>query len=180
MALFCGLKPGEIFRLSWADINLARGAVFVKDGKNRQGRTVFLPSAASELLGKRNWESFSRIGGMRLTDYLFPRKPGIRHEWFSRAFARFALEEGWNVKGAARHEQVSLASFRHMYAIWLISRGIGLSTVAELMGQKTTNLLRQYARFAPSPESRCRSVLDGEWKNLFDPMTAPRAGTPSV
>ncbi|SBW06636.1 putative Integrase family protein [uncultured delta proteobacterium] len=169
LALFCGLGPGELFRVSWADISLARGTISIKGSKSRRGRIVFLPSAVNELLGKRNWESFSRMGGMQLTDYLFSRKPGIKREWFSRAFDRIAQEEGWNKKGAARQERVTLASFRHMYAIWLITGGVGLSTVADLMGHKTISLLQKYARFAPSPESLCRSVLDEEWKSLLGP-----------
>ncbi len=166
LTLFCGLSPGELFRLSWADVSLAQGTIVVQAGKAGRGRTVYLPAAVNELLAKRNWESFSRMGGMRLTDYVFPRKAELRHEWFSRSFERMALEQGWNTKGAPRRERLTLASFRHMYAVWLISGGIGLSVVADLMGHKTTSLLQRYARLAPSPGALCRSVLDREWKAL--------------
>ena len=169
LALFCGLGPGELFRISWADVSLARGTIVVRESKHRRSRMVYLPAAVNELLAKRNWESFSRMGGMQLTDFLFPRKKGVKREWFSRTFDRIALEEGWNKKGASRHERITLATFRHMYAIWLITGGIGLSAAAELMGHKTTSLLQKYARFAPSPEALCRSVLDSEWKKLLAP-----------
>lgn len=169
LALFCGLGPGELFRLSWADVSLARGTILVRESKHRRSRMVYLPAPVNELLAKRNWESFSRMGGMQLTDFLFPRKAGVKREWFSRTFDRIALEEGWNKKGASRHERITLATFRHMYAIWLITGGIGLSAVAELMGHKTISLLQKYARFAPSPEALCRSVLDSEWKKLLAP-----------
>lgn len=168
LALFCGLNPGELFRLSWADISLARGTIFVRGARQERSRVVYLPAVVNDLLGKRNWESFSRMGGMRLTDYLFPRRQGLRREWFSRAFECVARDEGWNRKGAPSHERITFASFRHMYAIWLITGGVSLSAVADLLGHKTISLLQQYARFAPSPESLCRSVLDGEWKNLVE------------
>lgn len=169
LVLFCGLGPGELFHLSWADVSLARGTILVRESRHRRSRMVYLPSAVNELLAKRNWESFSRMGGMQLTDFLFPRKPGMKREWFSRAFDRIALEGGWNKKGAPRHERITLATFRHMHAIWLITGGIGLSAVAELLGHKTMSLLQKYARFAPSPEAQCRSVLDSEWKKLLPP-----------
>lgn len=166
LSLFCGVSPGELFRLSWADVSLAGGTLFVTTGRSGRGRTVYLPAAVNELLAARNWESFSRMGGMRLTDPLFPRKADRRSEWFSRAFDRIALEEGWNTQGAPRHERITFASFRHMHAVWLISGGIGLSVVAELLGHKTTSLLQRYARLAPSPGALCRSVLDKEWTAL--------------
>ncbi|MCC8193752.1 MAG: site-specific integrase [Deltaproteobacteria bacterium] len=172
LALFCGLNPGELFRLSWAAVDLARGTIVVRESRHRRSRMIYLPSPVNELLAKRNWESFSRTGGMQLTDFVFPRKAGLKREWFSRAFERIALEEGWNKKSAQRRERITFATFRHMYAIWLITGGIGLSTVAELMGHKTISLLQKYARFAPSPEALCRSVLDAEWKSLLEPPSA--------
>ena len=166
LALFCGLNPGELFRLSWADISLAGGTIFVRDSRNRHSRRVYIPLAVNELLRKRNWESFSRLGGMRLTDFLFPRKHGAKREPFGRDFERIAQDEGWNKRGASLRERITFASFRHMYAIWLITGGVGVATVAEFMGHKTMSLLQRYARLAPSPEALCRSVLDAEWLKL--------------
>jgi site-specific recombinase XerD len=59
-----------------------------------------------------------------------------------------------------------------MYAVWLISGGVGLATVAEFMGHRTMSLLQKYARLAPSPEALCRSVLDAEWRRFTGDETA--------
>ena len=166
LSLFCGLSPGELFRLSWAEISLARGTLHVKGVKNGRGRTVYLPKPISELLAQRHWESFSRMGGMHITDYLFSRKADLKYEWFSRAFDRIALEENWNKKGAPRHERITFISFRHVYAVWLISGGMALPVVAELMGHKTTSLLQQYEHLAPSPGALSRAVLDKQWTSM--------------
>jgi integrase len=166
LAAFSGLTAGEIFRLTWADISLSDNTVLARDKGNRHSRIVCIPGVASEMLSQRHWAAVSRIGGLRLRDFAFPHAKGAKREWFSRTFARIALEEKWDKPDAPEQEQINFSSFRHTYTVWLISGGVPLNVVADLLGHKTSTLAQRYAHLAPSLDALCRSVLDNQWNTL--------------
>ena len=166
LAAFSGLTAGEIYRLVWADISLPDSTLVARDRGSRHSRVVCIPGVVSEMLSQRNWASVSGMGGLSLTDHVFPHTKGVNREWFSKAFARIALEEKWNRPGTPEHDLIEFASFRHTYTVWLISGGVPLNVVADLLGHKTSTLVQRYAHLAPSPDALCRSVLDSQWNTL--------------
>lgn len=51
---------------------------------------------------------------------------------------------------------------RHTCAAWLVSKGVPLSEVKELLGHSTINMTERYAHLAPENARAAVAVLDGE------------------
>lgn len=161
LSLFCGLCSGELFRLSWADVSLGTGVIFVRGQNRHQARTVHIPSAVGKLLSRRSWEGISGMGGMSLADHVFARKQGTRREEFSKRFQRIAIQEGW--PGAGTSGELRFAVLRHTFAAWLIMRGVPFDVVAGQLGHQTSTIVQRYAHLAPAPARQCLAVLEEKW-----------------
>ena len=42
LALHCGLRAGEIFNLTWGDVDLKEGTLLIRDSKNRTNRVAYM------------------------------------------------------------------------------------------------------------------------------------------
>ena len=52
MALFTGMRRGELFKLQWQDIDFDRGFIHILGPKGGKDQTIPLNQAAREVLGK--------------------------------------------------------------------------------------------------------------------------------
>ena len=50
MALFTGMRRGELFKLQWEDVDFDRGFIHIRDPKGGKDQTIPLNQAARELL----------------------------------------------------------------------------------------------------------------------------------
>ena len=133
LALFTGMRRGEIFKLRWDDIDFRRGFITLKDPKGGPDQTIPLNDSARTV-----FESIKQVDG---NEYVFPGRFSGQHLTDCRdSFARIAKAAGFP-KGFR-----PLQGLRHVYASMLASSGqVDLYTLQKLLTQKSPQMTQRYA-----------------------------------
>ena len=160
LSLFSGMRAGECQALTWADINLEEGLIFVKDTKNTRNRHTYITAEIREMLERR---ALSR-GAKAL---VFPVENGGPSQWgISDTFARTVKSLGFNEGFTDRRQKIVFHSLRHTFASWLVQKGEPLYTVCKLMGHGNIKMTMRYAHLAPTTKKttvlRLEGILAGE------------------
>jgi integrase len=152
-----GLRAGEIFNLTWADINLGNGTVFIKDTKTGHNRHAYMTDKV-----RAEIESMERGQGK---DLVFPAREyaKIKHmasisKTFMRSVADLKLNEGIE---DPRHKIV-FHSMRHTFASWLVQKGVSIYVVKELLGHRTLTMTERYSHVAADHLRQAAAILDGQ------------------
>ena len=132
-ALYTGLRRGEIFRLTWQDVDMARHTVTLKNPKGGKDQVLPLSDKAVDVLENLPKEF--------KTPFVFYGKKGrqktdIHHPW-NEIKAKAALPEGFRF-----HD------LRHHYASGLVSAGVNLYTVQALLCHKSPAMTQRYSHLS--------------------------------
>jgi integrase len=131
----CGMRPSEQYGLDWTKVDLTRN--FVSLPKTKTGKPRHIPLnavavAAFKVLQQRSldrqWSVFVNIEGQPLRGYKY---------WFDRAVDEAGVRD------------FTWYCLRHTFASRLAMAGVGLLTIAELMGYRTIQMTKRYAHLAP-------------------------------
>lgn len=136
LALNTGLRRGELFHLTWTQVDLSNRMLTVSGEKAKSGQTRHIPLNAEAHDALVSWGRCA--AGQRL---VFPGADGeplghIRTAW------------GGIVKGAGLSE-FRFHDLRHTFASKLVMRGVDLNTVRELLGHGDMQMTLRYAHLAP-------------------------------
>lgn len=131
-AFYTGLRRGELFKLKWSDIDLERGFITLRNPKG--GKTITLPVSSEAIETLKN---LSMSG-----EYVFPGKGGKQMEDFKSPWNRIR-------KAAGLPDGFRFHGLRHNYASHLVSNGVGLEIVKELMTHKDMITTQRYAHLLP-------------------------------
>lgn len=163
VAVYTGLRSGELCALAWEDIDLEKGTLRVSRNitaqrkfttpKNKKStRTVFLLKPAIEALMKQREFTYLKRPQEILVEQKGStelRKDKIRFV-FTPASKTYGYYLGavysvaWNrtlKKVGIKHRRAYQT--RHTYACWMITKGANLSFIAEQMGHRGTSMLEQ-------------------------------------
>ena len=132
-----GMRIGELLNTKVQDINLREQYVLIIEAdKNRVGRAVYLSSDATAAL--RKWMKIKKCN----SEYLFyGRHAGPLGYEAARAVFNHCL-----VKAGLAHKCYTLHCLRHTYASELLNAGMPLQCLQELLGHKSIEMTRRYAR----------------------------------
>lgn len=138
LSLHTGLRAGEIFSLTWSDIDLDRGLITIRDPKAVKNRVAYMTTASRKLFqGKSEFNH---------EDLIFPEKThGGRINAVSGEFKIIVDELGLNKGIIDPRQKVVFHSLRHTFASWLVENGTDLYTVKELMGHHTISMTERYS-----------------------------------
>jgi integrase len=142
LSLHCGLRAGEIFKLTWADIDFDRKVLTVKDSKNGRTRYAFMTASVHDMLKAKEAGTASTLL------YPKPQKGDTRRE-APRLFQEVVDELGMNTGIEDRRDKVVFHTLRHTFASWLVQAGVDLYRVKELMGHSVMAMTERYAHLAP-------------------------------
>jgi integrase len=129
LALFTGMRRGELLELNWERVDRARGVVLLEVTKSGRRREVPLNSRADTVLARRGSHAHGLVFGSR--------------NW--NAY-RHAFE------GAATRAKLTDFRFhdlRHTFASWAVQRGSTLQEVKDLLGHSTLAMVMRYAHLSP-------------------------------
>ena len=161
LSLFTGLRAKECRELTWADIDLEGGRIFVKDTKNTCNRHAFITAELREMLTRR-------AQGQSKTDKVFPGvKGGISHNALWTKFDQTVKELGLNESVSDRRQRLVYHSLRHTFASWLVQMGTPLYTVSKLMGHRDIKMTMRYAHLAPETQKAAAMELEGILDNAL-------------
>ena len=155
----CGLRAGEVTRLTVGDIDSAQKIIRVVQAKGRKDRNVMLPPDVLTLL--REWwpERPTRydVGKAAAERWIFPgydpRKP-VTPRQFGRLFQEAVAAAGIRKPGLTLH------SLRHSFATHLLERGTDVRIIQALLGHDKLETTARYTRVATGMISAVESPLD--------------------
>ena len=131
--LYTGFRRGELFKLTWDDIDFDRKAIKLRDPKGKQDETLPLSDKAIHVLLSipKEFDTpfvFYGLNGKQRTDFRGP--------W------------GRIKKAAELPPAFRLHGLRHHFASSLVSAGVDLYTVSKLLTHKDTATTQRYAHLA--------------------------------
>ncbi len=148
LALFCGMRAGEILALTWGCINFEEKSLCLKDTKNGETRHAYMTPEIETMLRNRH-------DGQALDVRLF------RGAEISSTFERVVRDIGLNDGRTDRRDRVVFHTLRHTFASWHAQRGTPLYTIGKLLGHKTLAMTQRYAHLCPSAERQAVMALHG-------------------
>src|SRR5262249_11788771 len=118
VSLQTGMRQGEVFGLTWADVDLKAARITIHGHKAKSGTTRHIPLNSEAVTALRDWRS--QIKGQGL---VFPGKDGeqlnnVRKSWEGALKAAGIKSFRWH-------------DLRHTFASKLVMAGVDLNTVRE-------------------------------------------------
>lgn len=176
LLIYSGFRRGELCGLEWPDIDfkneiihvkrasqyLPQKGIFEKSPKNKNSlRTIKLPSDIFSLLTEyKKWQNIQRLkcGDLWLnSNRLFTQWNGkpINPDTFTKWFHKFIIKNSLPL--------VSIHSLRHTNATLLISGGVNIRTVADMLGHAqastTSNIYSHSIKSASAAASEILSDI---------------------
>lgn len=134
LALHTGMRLGEMYSLTWENVNTSRKVLTIPRSKNGETRHVPLNATAVSALTELRKRSDGTGSVVRNLDG--DALAGPRY-WFEPALPK------------AKVRRFSWHCLRHTFASRLVMAGVDLRTVQELMGHKSIEMTVRYSHLAP-------------------------------
>lgn len=144
LSLHTGLRAGEIFSLTWHDVDLTHGIITIRNPKNGETRQTYMSPHLKKL--------FLGLQGRR--GLIFKDRNGGKIREVSTTFDRVAKRLGFNKGIRDRQNKLVFHSLRHTFASWLALQGETLLTIRELMGHKDIKMTLRYAHLIPDQKKK--------------------------
>lgn len=151
-AIQTGLRPIEIYRLEWTDIDF--GAEIIKVDTSKTDKTRYLPltAAAREILRER--EAIRRPGDR----YIFSER-GTRAPKAYRILRR-ACEACGIEYGRGTRNGLELYCSRHTFTTRLVQAGVDVRLVGDATGQSDQMMVLHYTHMNPDSQARIRAAME--------------------
>ena len=155
LSLFSSLRIGECLALTWADIDLESGLIFVKDTKTKRNRHAHITAEIGTMLIRRQASQAKAARVFALGAYSTAYHTVRR--FFTQAVSDLKLNEGIT----DRRLRVVIHTLRHTFASWHVQIGTPLYTVSKLMGHSSLKMTERYAHLAPDTQRAAAMDLEG-------------------
>jgi len=144
IALYTGMRKGEITRLRWRDIDGVNGFVHVESSKNYERRDIPMSEEVKELFnGMTRGPEESKV---------FPMIGDFKKAW-------------WSSLKRAGITDFRFHDLRHTFASYLVMAGVSIMVVKELLGHKTLTMTLRYSHLAPDLRKSAIEALSKRLKN---------------
>jgi integrase len=140
LSMNCGLRRGELFGLTWSNVDL-KGAVLTVEAATAKGRqTRHIPLNSEAVTALTQWRK--QCAGERV----FPFETSFKTAWS-------ALLEAAKITAFRWHD------LRHHFGSRLVQAGVPLNTVRELLGHQSIGMTLRYAHLAPDQKAEAVARL---------------------
>ncbi len=145
LALFTGMRAGELFKLQWSDLDFKKGFIHIRDPKSGVSQPIPMNSLARQVL-----KSHPQTG----SPYVFPGRNGKQrveiHIQTRRIKDRAGLPKDFR----------PLHGLRHVYASMLASSGqVDLYTLQKLLTHKIPLKTQRYAHLRDETLKKASNLL---------------------
>jgi integrase len=162
VALNTGCRRGELFKLTWENVNLTNSRITVQGPTAKSSTTRHIPLNTEAAATLQHWRADldelqrgAKPGPKTKQpperNWVFPGKNGARLTHVRRAW-----------ESALRSAQITRFRFhdlRHTFASKLVMAGVDLNTVRELMGHSDISMTLRYAHLAPEHKAAAVAKL---------------------
>jgi integrase len=152
ISLHCGLRAGEIFSLRWADINLEKGRILVRNAKNSRDRTAYMTQRVRDMFAEK-------LAG-NPDELVFPDRNGDMTMKISNVFPRTVEDLNLNKGYDDRKGRVVFHTLRHTYASWLADKGTPMITLMKLMGHQSLTMTVRYSHASQETLEQTTRIFD--------------------
>jgi integrase len=147
MALFTGMRRGEILKLKWEDIDFQRGFILIRDPKGGPDQRIPLNDTARKIL-----LSIPRTN----SPYVFPGRRGKQKSVMNKRF----INRIKKLVGLPRDFR-PMHGLRHTYASLLASSGkVDMYTLQKLLTHKDPRMTQRYAHLRDEALKRASNLND--------------------
>jgi len=154
LALFTGMRRGELFKLKWNDVDFEREFITIRNPKGGISQTIPMNAEARKAL-----EGHPRTG----SEYVFPGRNGKQRTEIRGPVKRIRKRAGLPANFRPLH------GLRHVYASMLASSGqVDMYTLQKLLTHKSPVMTQRYAHLRDEALRRASDVagsLFGEYTN---------------
>lgn len=152
LALFTGMRRGELFKLKWKDLDFERGFINIADPKGGPDQKIPLNEPAKKLL-----KSHEKTG----SKFVFPGRGGRRRVTISKAVNRIKARA--NLPKDFR----PLHGLRHVFASMLASSGqVDMYTLQKLLTHKGPLMTQRYAHLRDETLQNASRLMGDLIKNV--------------
>ena len=132
MALYTGMRKGELFKLEWRDIDFDRGFITIRDPKGGVDSKIPLNDAARKLL--KNHPKVEK------SKYVFPGEGGDRRATMQQAVNKIRKDAELPSDFRPMH------GLRHVFASMMASSGqVSMYVLAKLLNHRDQRMTERYA-----------------------------------
>jgi len=144
LALFTGMRRGEMFKLKWSNVDYDRGFISLIDPKGGPDQKIPLNDAARELLQSHP---------ITKSQFVFPGRGGRKRTDIKHQVNRIKENAGLPKDFRALH------GLRHVYASMLASSGeVDMYTLQKLLTHKSPLMTQRYAHLRDESLKRASSL----------------------
>lgn len=140
LALYTGMRRGEMFKLKWNDIDFQRGFITIRNPKGGVSQKIPLNKEARQVLENHPKTEIIKDNQKKISEYVFLRPDG---EPFTDIRRRVnPIKEAAGIPADFR----ALHGLRHSFASMLASSGkVDLYTIQKLLTHKSSVMTSRYA-----------------------------------
>ncbi len=147
MALFTGMRRGELFKLKWEDIDFHRGFITIRDPKGGRDQKMPLNDEAEKILKSHPQ--------MENSPYVFPGDDGKQRVTMRKPINRIKENAGLPKDFRPLH------GLRHTYASMLASSGkVDMYTLQKLLTHKSPVMTQRYAHLRDDALKHASSLAE--------------------
>lgn len=141
LALYTGMRRGEMFKLKWSDIDFQRGFISIRDPKGGVSQKIPLNDEARHVLETHPKTEFMEDNVLQISEYVFTQhKDGLPLTDIKERVNRIKTAAGIPADFRALH------GLRHTYASMVASSGqVDLYTLQKLLTHKSPKMTQRYA-----------------------------------
>lgn len=145
LAINTGCRKTELLTLEWTDINIQKRYLLLWPENTKTGKRRVLPLNQSAL------EALQALKQNNATIWVFTTK-GRRTKSLDWLFRKAVKSSGI--------EDFRIHDLRHTFASWLVSEGVELVKVRDLLGHTSIKMTERYAHLMPNKLLEAVSILD--------------------
>jgi integrase len=147
LSLDCGLRKGELLRLTWLDVDVNRKVVTVRVSKTKKPRIVPLTARG---IGALESQKTRRGPGEPLpTELVFAEIAVIGDR--GEAALRGGAEKDWKAcRAKAGFPTLRWHDLRHVFAVTAARAGVPLGDLMKILGHSSLIMSMRYAHHAPA------------------------------
>lgn len=154
LALYTGMRRGELFKLKWQHINFERGFLRIVGPKGGVSQEIPLNAAARTVLEQHEQTE---------SEYVFPGRNGQQRKYIHHQTKRIKERAGLPKNFRALH------GLRHVFASMLASSGeVDMYTLQKLLTHKSPAMTQRYAHLRDEALQKASNVADGLFSELED------------
>lgn len=147
LSLKTGMRQGELFELTWSDIDFSNHVITIRAEVSKSRRTNHIPLSPTAITVLEAWREQAPQPNGRV----FPSDEGGRLNNVHRSW--YSLLKKAEIANFRWHDM------RHHFASTLVMKGVPLNTVRELCGHSDITTTLRYAHLAPDHKAEAVALL---------------------